>query len=133
MLYKGTTIAGWSVVIGAHVLGALSIALYYLGFEEQRAVTVSFMMFALAKFWFVFNLLDLGTSIRHNDVVVNKWMWGDGYCRAECYSRCSRGLLRGILFILKNNAPKRTAKRGYRVSIISAKQGNTLQVRYFAG
>ncbi len=69
-------IAGWSVVIGAHVLGALSIALYYLGFEEQRAVTVSFMTLALAKLWFVFNLRDRGTSVRHNDVIANKWMWG---------------------------------------------------------
>jgi Ca2+-transporting ATPase len=69
-------IAGWSVVIGAHVLGALSIALYYLGFEEQRAVTVSFLTLALAKLWFVFNLRDRGTSIRHNDVIANKWMWG---------------------------------------------------------
>jgi Ca2+-transporting ATPase len=69
-------IAGWSVVIGAHVLGALSIALYYLGFEEQRAVTVSFLTLALAKLWFVFNLRDRGTSIWHNDVIANKWMWG---------------------------------------------------------
>jgi len=69
-------IAGWSVVIGAHVLGALTIALYYLGFEEQRAVTVSFMTLALAKLWFVFNLRDRGTSIRHNDVIANTWMWG---------------------------------------------------------
>jgi Ca2+-transporting ATPase len=69
-------IAGWSVVIGAHVLGALSIGLFYLGFEEQRAVTVSFMTLALAKLWFVFNLRDRGTSVLRNDVISNKWMLG---------------------------------------------------------
>ncbi len=62
------SIAGWSVVIGAHVLGALSIALYYLGFEEQRAVTVSFLTLALAKLWFVLNLRDRGTRSGSNDV-----------------------------------------------------------------
>ncbi len=70
------TIAGWSFVIGANVLGALSIALYYLGFEEKRAVTVSFLTLALAKLWFVLNLRDRNTSILHNDVISNKWMWG---------------------------------------------------------
>ncbi|MGW8194497.1 MAG: cation-translocating P-type ATPase [Desulforhopalus sp.] len=70
------SIAGWSVVIGVHVLGALSIALYYLGFEEQRAVTVSFLTLALAKLWFVLNLRDRGTAVLRNDVIGNKWMWG---------------------------------------------------------
>ncbi len=70
------SIAGWSVVIGANVLGALSLALYYSGFTEQRAVTVSFLTLALAKLWFVFNLRDRNTSVLHNDVIANKWMWG---------------------------------------------------------
>lgn len=70
------SIAGWSVVIGAHVLGALAIALYYLGYEEKQAVTVSFLTLALAKLWFVFNLRDRGTKVWHNDVISNKWMWG---------------------------------------------------------
>ena len=72
------SIAGWSVIIGAHVLGALSIALYYLGFEEQRAVTVSFLTLGLAKLWFVLNLRDRGTSILRNDVISNRWIWGAG-------------------------------------------------------
>ncbi len=70
------SIAGWSVVIGALVLASLSIALYYLGFEEQRAVTVSFLTLALSKLCFVLNLRDRGTSVWHNDVVSNRWMWG---------------------------------------------------------
>lgn len=70
------SIAGWSVIIGTLVLGALSIALYYLGFEEQRAVTVSFLTLALAKLWFVLNLRDKGTSVWRNDVVSNRWMAG---------------------------------------------------------
>ncbi|MGB3225517.1 MAG: cation-transporting P-type ATPase [Desulforhopalus sp.] len=70
------SIAGWSVVIGANVLGGLAIALYYLGFNEQRAVTVSFLTLGFAKLWFVFNLRDRGTRIWRNDVLSNKWMWG---------------------------------------------------------
>jgi P-type Ca2+ transporter type 2C len=49
-------IGGWSVVIGACVLGALSLALMWLGFDEMKAITVSFLTLAFAKLWFVLNL-----------------------------------------------------------------------------
>ncbi len=92
------SIAGWSVVIGAHVLGALSIALYYLGFEEQRAVTVSFLTLALAKLWFVFNLRDRDTPVWRNDVISNKWMWGAwGLCLALLFAAVYWAPLAGVL------------------------------------
>jgi P-type Ca2+ transporter type 2C len=69
-------IGGWSVVIGACVLGALSLALVWLDFGEMKAITVSFLTLGFAKLWFVLNLRDRGSSIWNNDVVLNPWIWG---------------------------------------------------------
>ena len=69
-------IGGWSVVIGACVLGALSLALMWLGFDEMKAITVSFLTLAFAKLWFVLNLRDRGSAVWNNDVVRNPWIWG---------------------------------------------------------
>lgn len=92
------SIAGWSVVIGANVLGALAIALYYLGFDEQRAVTISFLTLGFAKLWFVFNLRDRGTRIWRNDVLSNKWMWGAwGLCLLLLLATVYWNLLSGLL------------------------------------
>jgi Ca2+-transporting ATPase len=71
-----TAIGIWSVVIGACVLCALSLALLWLGFDEKRAVTVSFLTLAFGKLWFVLNLRDRGTRIWDNDVIQNPWIWG---------------------------------------------------------
>lgn len=68
-------IAGWSGVVSMIVLAALLFALYFLGFTEKRAVTVSFLTLAFAKLWFVLNLRDRGTSIWKNDVIGNRWIW----------------------------------------------------------
>jgi Ca2+-transporting ATPase len=56
-------IGGWSVVIGACVLGALSLALMRLGFDEMKAITVSFLTLAFAKLWFVLNLRDRAFAV----------------------------------------------------------------------
>jgi P-type Ca2+ transporter type 2C len=69
-------IGGWSLVIGTCVLGALALALSWLGFTEQEAITVSFLTLAFAKLWFVLNLRDRGTVVWDNDVVRNPWIWG---------------------------------------------------------
>jgi len=69
-------IFGWSSVIGACVLGALTLALIGLGFGELRAVTVSFLTLVFAKLWFVFNLRDRGAGVLNNDIVQNSWIWG---------------------------------------------------------
>lgn len=68
-------IGGWSIVIGACVLGALGLALLWLGFGEMKAVTVSFLTLAFAKLWFVLNLRDRGSPVWNNDVVRNPWIW----------------------------------------------------------
>lgn len=68
-------IGGWSLFIGAIVLGALTIALMQFGFEEKHAVTISFLTLAFTKLWFVINLRDRGTSPWKNDLLKNRWMW----------------------------------------------------------
>ncbi len=65
----------WSVIIGAIVLTALTIAFSLFGFDEKRAVTISFLTLAFAKLWFVLNLRDRGTSVLVNDVTTNPWIW----------------------------------------------------------
>ncbi len=69
-------IGGWSTVISLCVLAALSIALVYLGYDEKRAVTISFLTLAFAKLWFVLNLRDRRAPIWNNDIIRNPWIWG---------------------------------------------------------
>jgi Ca2+-transporting ATPase len=69
-------IGGWSALVAACVLGALSVATLTLEFDTATAVTVSFLTLAFAKLWFVFNLRDRGTRVWANDVVRNGWVWG---------------------------------------------------------
>ncbi len=65
----------WSVIIGTIVLVALSVGLYYFGFDEKTAVTISFLTLAFAKLWFVLNLRDRDTPVWKNDVTANPWIW----------------------------------------------------------
>ncbi len=66
----------YGVVFTVAVLGALSIALYGLGYETPRAVSVSFLTLALAQLFHVFNLRDYGSGILVNDITTNPWVWG---------------------------------------------------------
>ncbi|MEZ6097688.1 MAG: HAD-IC family P-type ATPase [Pirellulaceae bacterium] len=75
-LHHWSAIGGWSVIIGACVLAALSLALIWLGFDEMKAITVSFLTLGFAKLWFVLNLRDRGSAVWNNDVVRNPWIWG---------------------------------------------------------
>ncbi|HSR70150.1 MAG TPA: cation-transporting P-type ATPase [Acidobacteriota bacterium] len=68
-------LAAWSSVIAICVLAGLSIALAGLGFERERAITVSFLTLAFAKLWFVLNLRDRDASALDNDITRNPWIW----------------------------------------------------------
>ena len=68
-------IGGWSVLVAACVLAALSIAVFVVGLDEAVAVTVSFLTLGLAKLWFVLNLRDPAASVWNNDIVRNGWVW----------------------------------------------------------
>jgi Ca2+-transporting ATPase len=58
------------------VLGALALALLWLGMETERAVTVSFVTLALAKLWHVFNMREQDSSLLDNEVTRNPFVWG---------------------------------------------------------
>jgi Ca2+-transporting ATPase len=65
----------YGAVMSAAVLGAMLIAFFYLNFDEERAVTVSFCTLALAQLWHVFNMRN---NIRHvisNEITRNVWIW----------------------------------------------------------
>jgi Ca2+-transporting ATPase len=65
----------WSVIISVCVLGALIMAVAWLGFPTRQAVTVSFLTLAFAKLWFVLNLRDADSAWWRNDIVNNRWIW----------------------------------------------------------
>ena len=69
-------IGGWSSLVAACVLGALSVATYGLELDTATAVTVSFLTLAFAKLWFVLNLRDPDSRFWDNDVIRNGWVWG---------------------------------------------------------
>ena len=69
-------IAGFSSLITLSVLTVFAIALLGLGFDQRRAVSVSFLTLALAQLFHVFNLRDRGSHPLANDIVRNPWVWG---------------------------------------------------------
>ncbi|MFZ0242286.1 MAG: HAD-IC family P-type ATPase [Desulfobacterales bacterium] len=69
-------IGGWSLLVSATVLAAVIIAFYLLGFDRERAVTISFLTLAFGKLWFVYNLRPAGTRMFNNDIVKNPYVVG---------------------------------------------------------
>jgi Ca2+-transporting ATPase len=66
----------YGVIIGATVLGALWLAINWLGMERQQAVTVSFATVVTARLWHVFNMRSQDSGILRNEVVRNRFVWG---------------------------------------------------------
>jgi len=69
-------IGGYGTVITLSVLGGLAVSLLWLGMEQRRAVTISFLILAFAQLWHVFNMRDRGTHLVRNEVVQNRYVWG---------------------------------------------------------
>jgi Ca2+-transporting ATPase len=63
------------VVMSAAVLGAMSIAFFYLKFDKERAVTVSFCTLAFAQLWHVFNMRNNIWHFIFNEITRNIWIW----------------------------------------------------------
>jgi P-type Ca2+ transporter type 2C len=42
----------------------------------ERAVTISFLTFAFARLWHVFNMRDPGSNLVRNTVTMNPYVWG---------------------------------------------------------
>ncbi|MFP4054618.1 MAG: cation transporting ATPase C-terminal domain-containing protein, partial [Phycisphaerae bacterium] len=76
-------LGGWGISIAVSVLGALGVALWWLGADERTAVTVSFVTLGFAKLWFVYNLRDRGTHWLRNPILQNRWIWASvAFCAA---------------------------------------------------
>jgi Ca2+-transporting ATPase len=69
-------IGGYGLTITVSVLGALVIALMWLGMQETQAVTVSFLTLAFTQLWHVFNMRNRGSSFLRNDITKNPFIWG---------------------------------------------------------
>ena len=66
----------YGFVITAAVLSAMVISLRYLGLDEKKAVTVSFLTLAFAQLWHVFNMRDKNSGVFRNAIVRNPFVWG---------------------------------------------------------
>jgi Ca2+-transporting ATPase len=69
-------IVAYGALMSASVLGAMAISVYALGFDNSRAVTVSFCTLALGQLWHVFNMRDRGKDWVRNEITANAWVWG---------------------------------------------------------
>ncbi|MEQ9618826.1 MAG: cation-transporting P-type ATPase [Deltaproteobacteria bacterium] len=69
-------IAGYGLLITAAVLGALLISIKELGFDDQRAVSVSFLTLAFVQLFHVFNMREARSGLVKNEVTRNKYVWG---------------------------------------------------------
>lgn len=63
-------------LITAATLGAFALALFRLGLEPPRAVTVAFLTLALAQLWNVFNMRASGSHLFRNQITTNPYVWG---------------------------------------------------------
>ncbi|MFW6114828.1 MAG: cation-translocating P-type ATPase [Thermodesulfobacteriota bacterium] len=68
-------IGGWGALIAVPVLASLALALTWLGMEESRAVTISFLTLAFARLWHVFNMRERASRLLRNDVIQNPFIW----------------------------------------------------------
>ncbi len=68
-------IAAFGAIIAVVVIGAFSIAYFWLDFETNHAITISFLTMAFARIWHVFNMRDTGSDFLVNDVTKNKYIW----------------------------------------------------------
>jgi Ca2+-transporting ATPase len=71
-----SAIVVYSTIITAATLAAFGLAMYLLGEDEERAVTISFLTLALSQVWHVFNMRDAGTPFLRNEVTRNPYVWG---------------------------------------------------------
>ena len=91
-------IAMHGVVISLTVLAAMAIAVFYLGFDTSRAVTVSFCTLALAQLWHVFNMREDTRRFFDNEITMNPWIWiAIGICLALILLAVYTPLLSGLL------------------------------------
>jgi len=67
---------GYGLLITCSVLGALALALTWLGMDTARAVSVSFLTLAFAQLWPVFNMREPDSGLLRNEITGNPYIWG---------------------------------------------------------
>lgn len=65
----------YGILLGSAVLGIFFLCLEVWGFEQQRAVTISFLTIAFARLWHVFNMRDNDSNLWDNEVTRNPYIW----------------------------------------------------------
>jgi len=65
----------YGVVMALAVLSTMAVAILYLGFDRERAVTVAFCTLALAQLWHVFNMRGNLKHVINNEITRNIWIW----------------------------------------------------------
>ena len=63
-------------LMGLGVLVSLFVALRFMGFPEQRAVTIAFLTQGFGTLWHVTNVRERGSRFLSNDVTHNPFVWG---------------------------------------------------------
>lgn len=92
----------YGLVMTGAVLGALAMAIWVLGFDDQKAVTVSFLTLGFAQLWHVFNMRDVHAGLFVNDVTQNIYVWGAlGLCTVLLLLAA---FLPGLSFVLETTA-----------------------------
>ncbi len=65
----------YGVLIAATLGGAFALALLWLGMEQSRAVTISFISLGLMRLWHVFNMRNNRSGILRNEISRNRYVW----------------------------------------------------------
>ena len=60
----------------AGTFGALALARLWLNLDDRSVITVTFLTLAFAQLWHVFNMRHPRSSLFHNEVFCNPWLWG---------------------------------------------------------
>ena len=74
--YHWLLILSYGSLMCATVLAAMFLAIHWLEFDSDKAVTVSFLTLALAQLWHVFNMREYRSAWYNNEVSSNPWVWG---------------------------------------------------------
>lgn len=70
-----SAIIAQSLALTSGTFGALFLATFALDLDAGAVVTVSFLTLAFAQLWQAFNMRSARSSLVHNDVVMNPWVW----------------------------------------------------------
>jgi Ca2+-transporting ATPase len=74
--YLWGLIGGYGVLIAVTILGAFLVALYPMGMETPRAVTVSFLTLSISRLLHVFNMRTPTSGLFDNEISRTPYVWG---------------------------------------------------------